>query len=386
MKRSDPEAANLEQTVTIRCSGHSYRVYIKSGILDELGTLMKHILPAGRALLITDRQVDALYGERCRQSLVSAGWTVNTAVITPGESSKNLSEAAGLYEAALDSELDRFSPVVALGGGVVGDLAGFVAATFMRGVPLISVPTTLLAQVDSSVGGKVAVNHSRGKNLIGTFYQPRLVAADPEVLITLSDRERRAALAEIIKCALIGNHNFFKWLESCLDQILKSDRSAVARAVAFSVQFKGGVVGRDERENDHRRILNFGHTLGHALEASTGYRYYLHGEAVLIGLAAAVELSRRLELLEPKAAEEALRLISRVGFRPPPPGLTGAAVRDKLKYDKKRRRNKLVFVLLASFGKAVVTSRVDGELIKGLIREYLQGEGLFESISGTGRP
>lgn len=372
------DLVSREQTVAICCAGHRYKVYIKSGILDELGAVMRRILTANRALLITDRQVDALYGERCRQSLAARGWIVNTAAIPPGERSKSLSAAARLYEAALDSGLDRFSPVVALGGGVVGDLAGFVAATFLRGVPLISVPTTLLAQVDSSVGGKVAVNHPRGKNLIGTFYQPHLVAADPDVLVTLSNRQRRAGLSEIIKCALIGDRQFFDWLKSHLDRILQADLEAVTRAVAFSVQFKGRVVEQDERESNHRRILNFGHTLGHALEASTGYCYYLHGEAVLIGLAAAVELSRRSGLLDHSSAREALQLISRVGFRPPPPDLTGPAVWDRLKYDKKRCQDHLVFVLLPAIGKAVATTGVDQELIKALIQEYLEGKGPFE--------
>ncbi len=365
------------ETVAVHCPGRSYQVHIKAGILEELGALMGRQLGAGRALLITDRQVEALYGERCQRSLAAAGWAVDTVAVPPGESSKSLPVASGLYEAALDAKLDRLSPIVALGGGVVGDLAGFVAATFLRGVPLISVPTTLLAQVDSSVGGKVAVNHPRGKNLIGTFYQPSLVVADPEVLATLSDRQRRAGLAEVIKCALIGDPKFFGWLKTNLDRILQADREAVMGAVAFSVQFKGRVVEQDELERDHRRILNFGHTLGHALEASTDYRYYLHGEAVLIGSVAAVEISRRLGLLDPGSAEEAVQLLRRVGLRPPPSGLTGDGVGDRLKYDKKRCRDQLVFVLLSSIGKTVVTSEVDRELIRALIGEYLEMRGPF---------
>ncbi|HHX86664.1 MAG TPA: 3-dehydroquinate synthase [Firmicutes bacterium] len=371
--------------MAVRCAGHSYQVYIKSGILDQLGAVMRDSLTAARALVITDRQVDALYGERCRQSLTDRGWTVQTAVIRPGESSKSLPTAARLYEAALDSGLDRFSPVVALGGGVVGDLAGFVAATYLRGVPLISVPTTLLAQVDSSVGGKVAVNHPRGKNLIGTFYQPHLVATDPEVLVTLSDRQRRAGLSEIIKCALIGDRHFFQWLEVHLDRILQFDLEAVTRAVAFSVRFKGQVVEQDERESSYRRILNFGHTLGHALEASTGYRYYLHGEAVLIGSVAAVELSRRLGLIDHNTARKVIKLISRVGLCPPPPGLTGSQVWDRLKYDKKRCQDQPVFVLLPAIGSAVINTAADQELVKGLIREYLEGKGPFEGKPGKAR-
>ncbi len=367
-----------EQIVDVNCAGHSYRVFIKPAILDELGALMRSRSTSDRALLITDRQVDNLYGERCRRSLSGGGWTVHTVAIPPGEQSKSLPQAAGLYEAALDFGLDRYSPVVALGGGVVGDLAGFVAATFMRGVPLVSVPTTLLAQVDSSVGGKVAVNHPRGKNLIGTFYQPHLVAADPDLLATLSDRQRRAGLAEIIKCALIGNRRFCEWLQANLDGILQNDPETVIPAVAFSVQFKGRVVEQDERESDHRRILNFGHTLGHALESSTGYGYYLHGEAVLIGLAAAVEISRRMGLLDPGSAAEALALISRPGFLPPPSGLTVREVWERLQYDKKRCQDRPVFVLLPAIGEASVTAEVDQKLIKDLIREYLEGAGPFK--------
>ncbi|NMA92168.1 MAG: 3-dehydroquinate synthase [Firmicutes bacterium] len=340
--------------------------------------MMRGLLDSNRALLITDHQVEELYGERCRRSLFAAGWKVKTVRIPPGETSKSLPQAEELYGAALDFGLDRFSPVVALGGGVVGDLAGFVAATFMRGVPLVAVPTTLLAQVDSSVGGKVAVNHPRGKNLIGTFYQPHLVATDPAVLTTLSLRQRRAALAEIIKCALIGERQFFKWLQSHLGQVLSAKLPAATRAIAFSVQFKARVVERDERESDHRRILNFGHTIGHALEASTGYRYYLHGEAVLIGLAAAVEISRRRGLLEPGAAEAALQLLSRVGYRPPPADLTLSAVEERLKYDKKRRREQLVFVLLPAIGEAKITAEVDESLIRAVIQEYLEGGGPFK--------
>ncbi len=359
-------------TVEVNLPGRGYRVYIRENLLDELGPLTGEISDSRKALLVSDTKVYSLFGERCLSSLQRCGRHVSVSLIRPGERSKTLAAAGRLYDAALEAGLDRTSPVIALGGGVVGDLAGFVAATYLRGVPLVAVPTTLLAQVDSSVGGKTAVNHSRGKNLIGAFHQPALVLSDPLSLAMLPIRQLRAGAAEVIKYAIIGDSAFFTWLELNLGRFWRKEPAALAEAVSRSVQAKAAVVEQDERESSYRRILNFGHTLGHALESATAYRHYLHGEAVLIGMAAATELARLQGLLDSGSAGRIQALLRGVGFRKPPAGLPTGLILDKMRYDKKRLGDKLFFILPVAIGSVNLAAEAEGALLQQVICSYLQ--------------
>lgn len=344
-----------DAVVRVKLPANAYPVYVKEGILDDLGILMeKHFSSVGPCLLVTDTRVERLYGARCCAALESRGWRVVQRVVRPGERAKSLAGVSRLYDAAVAAGFDRETPVVALGGGVVGDLAGFAAATYLRGVPLVAVPTTLLAQVDSSVGGKTAVNHPRGKNLIGAFHQPRLVLADPLVLATLPERQFWAGLPEVLKYGLIRDAGFCNWIEAHWAELVRREPVVLAEAVRRAVAHKAAVVEEDEREADRRRLLNFGHTLGHALEAAGGYRHYLHGEAVQIGMVAAVELSLRLGLLDATGTAAARQFLERIPLRRPPAELSAAAVTARLDHDKKRRGLHLVMVLLAAPGRAVL--------------------------------
>ena len=362
-----------EHEIEIKLPGRSYRVLTAAGSLDRAGAALGAVIPPGKALLVSDTRVYSLYGERCLCSLVAGGWQPAVALIRPGERAKSLAGAARLYEAAIEAGLDRGSPIIALGGGVTGDLAGFAAATYLRGVPLVMIPTTLLAQVDSSVGGKVAVNHPRGKNLIGSFHQPHLVIADPAVLATLPLRQLKNGLAEVVKYGMVNDANFFAWLEQNLERALARDEAALAAAVRRSVEIKAAVVELDERESGHRRILNFGHTIGHALEAAAGFGYYLHGEAVNVGALLAVELARLLGFLDAAVAERLAALPRRLGLKRPPAGLTTDSILEKLNLDKKRRGHELIFVLPAAVGRAVFQPVSDRALLEKLIGNYLEG-------------
>jgi 3-dehydroquinate synthase len=360
-----------DREITVRSAGFAYRVLIEDNALAGLGKAMRLLFPSTKTLLVSDTNVYDLYGERILQSLTKEKWQAAKALIRPGERSKTLNRASRLYDAALDAGLDRNSPLIALGGGVVGDLAGFAASTFMRGVPLVMVPTSLLAQVDSSVGGKVAVNHPRGKNLIGAIYAPRLVLIDPLVLETLSKRQFRAGLVEIIKYGIIVSNSFFYWLEENLDRLIYRDRLILTGAIAKSVQAKKRVVEKDEFENNYRQVLNFGHTLGHALEAATDYRYYLHGEAVLIGMSAALKMAVRLSLLDSASGERIQALLNLIDQKKPPAHLTADKVIGKLRQDKKRREREIMFILPTAIGAGTVIPVNDQSLIREVVDLYL---------------
>ncbi|MGM0651277.1 MAG: 3-dehydroquinate synthase [Bacillota bacterium] len=359
------------QEIKVKSSGFTYRAIIEKGSLANIGRAARLLLPAGNALLVSDSNVFSLYGRQVIKALESEKWQVNSIQVQPGEQVKNLDNASRLYDAAVDAGLDRNSPVIALGGGVVGDLSGFVASTYLRGIPLIMIPTSLLAQVDSSVGGKVAVNHPRGKNLIGSIYPPCLVVIDPVVLETLPRRELYAGLAEVIKYGVIGNGDFFYWLENNMDKLLSGDNSSLEKAIAESVRAKARVVQADEYENDYRRVLNFGHTIGHALEAATNYSYYLHGEAVLVGMAAVVNLALQKGLIQKAEAERITALLKKMNFKKAPMDLTAEKVIDKLRQDKKRRQDDLIFVLPTGIGQTVIEPVNDEKLLKETVWQYL---------------
>jgi len=346
----------------------SYDVVIERGLLDTVGRRIAALgLGARRCAVITNPTVGALYLERLTASLGAAGITSITVNIPDGESYKNLAEISRVYDRLLTERLERNSPVIALGGGVIGDMAGFVAATYLRGVPFVQLPTTLLAQVDSSVGGKTGVNHELGKNLIGAFYQPRAVYIDPSLLATLDARELRAGLAEVVKYGVIWDESFLSFLENNTGQLLSLDSEAISSAIERSCTIKAEVVGEDEREAGLRAILNYGHTFGHAIEALTGYKEFRHGEAVSIGMVMAAELSAALGLTDAALAVRIERLLTALGLPVKMPSDIGM---DKfiaaLSLDKKVKDGALRFILPERAGK-VVLREVSEEELRGNI-------------------
>ena len=287
--------------VRVELGPDSYDIVIGSGALDSLSEFVARRKYSRTALVITDTNVGPLYADRVKELLAAAGITAAVATIPAGEASKSLTVAEGVFTTAIEAGLDRHSPVIALGGGVVGDLSGFIAATYMRGVPFIQIPTSLLADVDSSVGGKVAVNHRLGKNLIGAFYQPDAVFIDLDCLKTLPAREISTGLGEIVKYGIISDAALFDFLEENAEAVKQLDTEAVRHLIIRSCEIKADVVSRDEKEGGLRRILNFGHTMAHAVEKEAGYGCYNHGEAVAIGMICATHISAALKL-----ADEAL--------------------------------------------------------------------------------
>lgn len=343
----------------IRFGDHrDYPIHIQPGILQQLGRLAAERVAGRNACLITHPRLFRLYGAKAAASLRAAGFRVGTITVPQGENSKSLAMAETCITRMIRQRLDRRSVVVALGGGVIGDLAGLVAALYMRGIPFIQVPTTLLAQVDSSVGGKVAVNHPLGKNLIGAFLQPRLVVTDPEVLASLPEREFRSGLAEVIKSAAIADADFFGWLEKNLPKILRQEPKALAEAIRRSCAIKGRVVEADETEQGLRAILNYGHTVGHALETYHHYSRYLHGEAVAIGMAAAAHLALELGLCPPGVVDRQEALLSQAGL--PIRGNREAVgkILTFMKTDKKSLAGDMNFVLTPIIGDARICKKI----------------------------
>ncbi|MHB8157377.1 MAG: 3-dehydroquinate synthase [Desulfocucumaceae bacterium] len=354
--------------VFIDLGARSYIIHIGHGIFESLGEIVRGHFQAEKIMVVTNPTVERLYGRAVVGQLERAGFSVKVAQIPDGEEYKSLSTAEKLYDLAYTSELDRRTPVLALGGGVVGDLAGFVAATYLRGVPFVQVPTTLLAQVDSSVGGKVAVNHPRGKNIIGAFYQPSLVVADLSVLQSLNDREIKAGMAEVIKYGVIEDQNFFVWLEDNLERALKLDPGAMEKIVATSCGIKASVVQEDETEQGRRAILNFGHTVGHAVESVTGYGVYRHGEAVSIGMAAAARIALQAGMISEQDLNRLEALLARCGL---PVSISSSLDRneliDSMRKDKKVISSKLTFVLPEAIGSVKIVRDVSEEdIISGM--------------------
>jgi 3-dehydroquinate synthase len=344
---------------------NSYPVHVGLSLLADIGRLARtSSLAAGRCALITDTHVGELYSVPVVKSLENQGFYPKLVEIAPGELSKSLATLESVYQRLAEAELDRDSAIFALGGGVVGDLAGFAAATYLRGLPLVQLPTSMVAQVDSALGGKTAVNLDNGKNLIGAFYQPRLVVADVETLRSLPQREFREGLAEVIKYGAIMDAGFLEWLEQAMPMILAREPDRLSHTVERSLRHKAIIVSRDEREGGLRRILNFGHTLGHALEASTAYGSYLHGEAVAIGMAAAAELSTRYSGLRADDAERLRRLLKAAGLATDlPSGWLSDEFIRALRLDKKRRGEVVDFVLLDRLGHAIIRKLSFEEII-----------------------
>jgi 3-dehydroquinate synthase len=346
------------EKVTVRLRDRSYPICIGADILPAIGELCRPLHLSGRGALITNSVVGPLYAEPVLASFDASGIALCLLEVPDGEASKNLQVASHLYEQLLPLGLDRRSPIVALGGGVIGDLAGFVAATFMRGLPLIQVPTTLLAQVDSSVGGKVGVNLPQAKNMVGAFYQPQLVVSDVRLLHTLPPEEFRAGLAEVVKYGVIAEKAFFEWVETHLPAILERQEDAVVHIVRTSCRIKANVVERDERDEGIRAILNFGHTVGHALEAATGYRRFTHGEAVAMGMVTAARISCHMGLCSAEIPRRLERLIEGIGLPTELP-VKHESILEAIGYDKKIKESLTYFVLTKDFGDVTVAPILD---------------------------
>ncbi len=353
------------ESFSVELGPNSHPVHVGHDLLTGIGEFaLAAGLPAGRCALITDSNVGRLYSKTVLNSLESSGFRAQLIEVPPGEPSKSLAALQQIYERLAEAELDRGGAIFALGGGVVGDLAGFAAATYLRGLPLVQVPTSMVAQVDSALGGKTAVNLRTAKNLIGAFYQPRLIVVDVGTLTSLPEREFREGLAEVIKYGAIMDAEFIGWLEQEMPMILAREANRLGQMVERSLRHKASVVSRDEREGGLRKILNFGHTLGHALEASTAYGNYCHGEAVAIGMAAAARLSLRHSGLSADEATRLEHLLAAAGLAIELPAgwLTGKFIRA-LRLDKKRRGDEVEFVLLDRLGHALTRKLKFEEII-----------------------
>jgi len=348
---------NNMQTLNVGLAERSYSIHIGSGLLGCFDLLLPHI-PHKRAVIISNTTVAPLYLQGLSDGLSAQGVRLQSIILPDGEQYKS-SESLGLiYDALLTERSERSTPLIALGGGVIGDITGFAAATYLRGVPFIQIPTTLLSQVDSSVGGKTGINHPLGKNMIGAFYQPRVVLADTSTLNTLPDKELRAGIAEIIKYGLIRDLPFLEWLEANIDKLLARDTAALQYAITRSCQNKAEVVGADERESGERALLNLGHTFGHAVENGMGYGVWLHGEAVAAGTIMAADLSQRLGWLNAQDVTRIRKLFERAGLPVIAPKLGVEKYQQLMGLDKKVADGKIRFVLLKSLGSAVMTGDV----------------------------
>ena len=356
------------ETVTVALDERSYPIWIGAGILPSLGSRLRTLGLSGRVALVSVPPVFELYGETARASLVDAGFDVRSTVVPDGEASKSAVQLSGLWDRFVEDRLERSSPVVALGGGVVGDLAGFAAATFKRGVPFVQCPTTLLAQVDSSVGGKVAIDHPLGKNLIGAFHQPAAVCIDLAALRTLPRRELVAGLAEVIRSGIAFDAPFFSFLETNLERLLALDADALRHAVATCCRIKAEVVAEDERETGGRRsLLTLGHTFAHALETLTGYTRYRHGEAVGWGIARAARLAVKLGLCSATDAARQEDLLRRAGLPVDDPSPDAQAMVAAMAHDKKAAGGKVRFVLTEKIGSANLYGEIPMESLKGVL-------------------
>jgi len=358
------------QSVRVDLPGRSYLIWVGEGLLGAIGEHLRTLVEGRRCALVTNPVVGQLYAASVEASLNAAGLSCVRVEIPDGEEFKTLATVGQIYDALIEAGLERQDPVLALGGGVVGDIAGFAAATYLRGVPFVQLPTTLLAQVDSSVGGKTGVNHRLGKNLIGAFYQPCSVVADVSTLRTLPERELRAGLAEVVKYGVILDAELFALLEERLDSLLGREPQTLCAVVRRCCELKASVVMRDERESGERAILNFGHTLGHALESVTDYRRYLHGEAIAIGMVFAARLSAELGIAAPEIAERLERLLVRAGLPVTVPGdIDPARLLEALERDKKVQGGKIRFVCVEGLGRTRFVS-LDSARVFALVEAH----------------
>ena len=361
----------VRTTIEVGLAERRYPIVICGGLLTD-PTPLRGAIRGGHALIVSDTHVAPLYAQRVRAALMRGtpqALQVDTLALPAGEEHKHLDAVARVFDALARLGATRDACVIALGGGVVGDIAGFAAACWMRGIDFVQLPTTLLAMVDSSVGGKTGVDHPAGKNLIGAFHQPRAVIADLDTLATLPPRELRAGLAEVVKTACIGDTDFFAWLEAHADALLARNAAALTHAIATCCRFKAAVVERDERETGERALLNFGHTFGHALETESGFGSLLHGEAVAIGMLLAARLSVRLGLAHAADAERLHALLQRFDLPVAVPrGLDADALLARMRLDKKNRADTLRLILMRGIGRAEIADSVDPRAIRDALR------------------
>ncbi|MBM7581701.1 3-dehydroquinate synthase [Caldicoprobacter guelmensis] len=362
------------QTITVDLKERSYPIYIAPEGWKALPLALEGAITGKKVMVVCDENTYRLYYQAVKTVLEGQGYTVYPAVIPPGESSKSFAQAQNLYTRALDAGLTRSSTIIALGGGVVGDLAGFIAATYMRGIGFIQIPTTLLAQVDSSIGGKVAINHPLAKNIIGAFYQPQMVFINPNTLKTLPPREFATGMAELIKHAFIADSQFISWLEQNMEALLSCDVQTLAHALYCSCNIKARVVERDEKESGLRMILNFGHTIGHAIESATGYSVYTHGEAVAMGMVYEAKIAMHRGLIGHDYVKRLSSLIEKAGL---PTSLETAnwkeadlkLLLERMAYDKKNTDSRIVFVLPTGYGRVDVFKDITTEDIMQALAE-----------------
>ena len=342
----------------IDLADRSYDILIGQNLLASVGDHLSHLGQCRRAVIVTNPAINKLYGKILSGGLQSVGLESDCVEIPEGETHKTLADAQTVYDHLIQNQYDRNTLLVALGGGVIGDLTGFIAATFLRGVPYVQVPTTLLSQVDSSVGGKTAVNHPQGKNLIGSFYQPRLVAIDLDTLTSLPPAEFRAGMAEVIKYGIIENHLLFEFLEQNSEKILAQDTQCLEYIIEASCTIKAKVVERDEHEGSYRMILNFGHTLGHAIEALTGYSQFKHGEAVAIGMVYAAKLSQQLGKCNDEVVQRIEALVEKFDLPTRLPEFSPGEYIESMYRDKKAHDKNIRFILVRGIGTVEIVDRV----------------------------
>mgnify|MGYP001203209361 FL=1 len=355
------------QRLNIDLGERSYDIILGSKVLAKVGEYLSKVLQPSRIVLVTHPFLFQLYGEKILPGLKDQGWALDVIEVPEGETSKTLKQAEIIYDRLLDLKCDRKSALIAFGGGVIGDLVGFVSATFQRGIPFVQVPTTLLSQVDSSVGGKTAVNHPKGKNIIGAFYQPRLVAADLDTLQSLPKEEFRAGLAEVIKYGVIYDAKLFDYLEQNTEKIMRLEKEHLMHIIKTSCEIKAKVVEKDERESHYRMILNFGHTLGHAIEAITGYSKFIHGEAVAIGMVYAAKLSHQLGKCSQEIPERIMKLLKKFGLPVDLPDLDPQMLIESLYHDKKTMNNKIKFILVREIGEIEIVNDMPEQDIRKLL-------------------
>ncbi|MDP2882205.1 MAG: 3-dehydroquinate synthase [Azonexus sp.] len=354
------------ETLGVALGDRSYPIHIGSGVLERVELILPHI-EQKKVVVVTNTTVAPLYLETLRSALESAGISVQAVVLPDGERFKTWETLNLVFDALLGARCERGTTLVALGGGVIGDMGGFAAACYQRGMPFIQMPTTLLSQVDSSVGGKTAINHPFGKNMIGAFYQPKLVLADISTLNTLPERELKAGLAEVIKYGLIRDLAFYVWLEENLEKLLARDAAALTYAIHRSCANKAELVAADEKETGERALLNLGHTFGHAIETGMGYGEWLHGEAISAGTLIAAELSHRLGWLDENAVKRIERIFVRAGLPVFGPKLGAARYLELMSHDKKVQDGRLRLVLLQEIGKAIVSDQASDAQISAAI-------------------
>jgi 3-dehydroquinate synthase len=356
----------MTQTLQVALGDRSYPIHIGQNLLSRPDLILPH-LKARQVAIVTNTTVAPLYLEQLSKTLIDNGISITNIILPDGEQYKNSETLNAIYDALLQNRCERNTTLIALGGGVIGDLTGYAAATYLRGVPFIQIPTTLLAQVDSSVGGKTGINHPLGKNMIGAFYQPQAVLADIETLKTLPSRELSAGLAEVIKYGLIRDLSFFEWLEKNISALVSLEPEALSYAIYRSCENKAEVVSADERESGERALLNLGHTFGHAIENAMGYGVWLHGEAVAAGTVLAADFSRRLGWLDANQFARITKILNQAHLPIDPPNLGVERYLDLMGLDKKVENGKIRLVLQQGIGKSVITSDYDAEKLRATL-------------------